>query len=358
MDCVEPEKYIALPTQPDFIPFTVPYICLDAPYDYLPGGFYDFPERQGWILYGEPENPDAAKFHRLDSTNNEPLYAEKVEFLQAWFFFGVLAEVSSITGLAIDVAAEFVSVSEDEDVRIISTGPINGLVERWLTAAAGQENWKNRLSRIHELSKYVKCRMFSFRNGNWTAQSRLGWDAETKVLLSIEIVFRALLLVLARSGYYQATMLEPLLQTKCFDYHLRLWRRSWPLLRNQGYCPSEMKILARLNRELPYSFFLQTLNLRRINMNHSTCGEFRCMADQIDEDTYCTVHVDPECACGDASPNVDEICSLLSLGKVPLILVSENLIPRVVSNHPFVAISHVCKFLSQADFSTTQPPPA
>jgi hypothetical protein len=35
--------------QPEFIPFTAPYMCAAAPYDYL--GFWDYPERMGWKVH-------------------------------------------------------------------------------------------------------------------------------------------------------------------------------------------------------------------------------------------------------------------------------------------------------------------
>jgi len=342
MESAHSQKQIAVPTRPDFIPITAPYVCVRAPYDYIPGGFYDFPARQGWMLYGEPGNPDAAKFCRLDSADSSLMIAEKIEFLQAWFFFGVLAEVSSISGLAINIEAEFVSAFDQEDGRIVSTAPINGLAERWLTAAWRHDDWNARLCRMHGLCGYVKCRMIDLRGEDWTVRSHLGWDVETKVLLSIEIVFRALLLALARSGDYNATMLEPLMKTKCFNYQLRLWSLARRVLRIKGWCQSEQRILAALNRELPYSYFLTTLN--RHKMDHYACGDFRCMADQINEDTYRTLHVDSECKCEYASLCVNQLCSALSQGKIPVVIVSDDLKLRVTTDQPYVAISHVCKY--------------
>jgi len=329
-------------TRPDFIPFTVPYLCADAPYDYKPGGFRDFPERRGWILYGEPGKPDMTTFARLDGADVSLMAAETVAFLQAWFFFGVLAEASSIYGLDVDVESEFVSNSKDG--KVISTELLNGLTKRWLEAALMQDDWKDRHSRVRELCDYLKCRMFNLRGDNWSIKARRCTYEECRALLSIEIVFRALLLVLVRSGEYGATIIEPFLKTNFFDYQLKLWIKSrWALLK-QGWCESELRILASLNRELPYGFFGTALKRQR--MDHSNCGQFRCMADQINEDTYQTVHVEPGCECGLASADVDELCSTLSRGRVPIIMVSDDLQLRVVEDHQFVAISHVCKYNS------------
>lgn len=339
----------AVPTRCDFIPFSAPYICSDAPYDYIPDGFHDFPRRRGWFLHGELGNPKAAQFYRLIPSDKpiRDLISESLRFYQAWLFFGFLAEVSSIAGLKIDVEAEFLSSSAGTQDKIISMGQINGLAERWLSSAFDDRSqWKSRLSRVYALCEHVKCRMLQLRGENWTLQSTLGWDVETKVLLSIEIAYRAVLLALARSGEYRTTQLRPLMETKCFAYHLRLWRRALNVLRQKNWCSSERRTLAVLDRELPYSFFLTTL--RRVHMDHYDCGEFMCMADQVDEGNYQAVHVEAGCRCEYAAVDVEQVCAILSQGKVPLVSVSPNLQLQVVTDRPYVAISHVCAFRPRA----------
>lgn len=324
-------------TRPDFIPFAVRYLCSNVPYDYSVGGFRDFPERQGWVLYGEPGKTALSKFIPLDGTDGLFKLSEKVALLQAWMFFGVLAEASSIYGLDIDIEDEF--VSNTKDGKVISTAPLNGLPERWLHEAKMHGDYKGRCVKVGELCEYLECRIFDLRDEKNTV--RFNFD-ECEALLSIEIVYRTLLLSLVRSREYDATSIQPLLKPKFFDYQLKLHRRGWIGLQKRGWCFSEMRMLSALNRELPYAFFATTL--QRYPLDHGCCSEFQCMADQINEETYEVQHVDPGCQCAFACADVEQLCSILSRGEIPTILVSQDLQLQVVSGHKFVAISHVCKF--------------
>ncbi|KDQ13629.1 hypothetical protein BOTBODRAFT_188355 [Botryobasidium botryosum FD-172 SS1] len=328
-----PEPKLAT-TRPDFIPFTLRYLCADVPYDYKPGGFRDFPERQGWVLYGESGKPELSKFALLDSTDASLKLAEKVALLQAWMFFGALSEASSIFGLEIDIDGEF--ISDTKGGKVVSTAPLNGLIARWLQAAGTQERREDCCSNIRELCRYLEPRIFNLRDED--NHVRLFSYDECEAMLSIEMAYRVLLLSLVRSGVYDAAAIRPLLKDKFFDYQLKLHRRGWNSLRKQGWCHSEMKMLSA-HRELPYAFFAATL--KRHPLEHEECDEFQCTADQINEDTYKTMHTDPGCVCRFISVDVDEICSVLSRGRIPAILVSETLELKIVEDHSFVAISHV-----------------
>ncbi|KAK0439128.1 hypothetical protein EV421DRAFT_1737984 [Armillaria borealis] len=162
---------------PHFIAFSVPYLCRLVPYDYNPRGFWDFPERKGWMLDGKGEhwkfpNEIVWDLHDLDSqyacrrrSIPEELlarrpqdsltlkcyridgsvlsFAEEVAFLQAWLFFGVIAEVSSICGLC-------GSSIEAKCVNFVQDGPIC-----WVSL---DNNVRSRapprgLARSHEISR-------------------------------------------------------------------------------------------------------------------------------------------------------------------------------------------------------------
>ena len=87
---------------PAFATTRVLYICQDAAYDGL--GFATFPQRMGWQMvdyYGcqrlaHPDNPHS-KSHKT--------VHEEAAFLQAWLFFGLLAEVFKVVGISIDEEA-------------------------------------------------------------------------------------------------------------------------------------------------------------------------------------------------------------------------------------------------------------
>ncbi|KDQ13777.1 hypothetical protein BOTBODRAFT_111001, partial [Botryobasidium botryosum FD-172 SS1] len=107
-------------TRAEFIPFKAAYMCATVPYDNL--GFWDYPARVGWKVHrydhqchsgkcppgrctsssrdAAPSEPPGTKrgryglqvpaVSRLDGSVAS--VAEKVAFLQAWLFFGALAE--------------------------------------------------------------------------------------------------------------------------------------------------------------------------------------------------------------------------------------------------------------------------
>ncbi|SJL15081.1 uncharacterized protein ARMOST_18563 [Armillaria ostoyae] len=151
-----------------FIAFSVPYLCRSAPYDYDPQGFWDFPERKGWMLDGKGEHwkfPNEIVWDLLDldsqyacrrqSIPEEVLarrpqdsltlkcyridgsvltFAEEVAFRQAWLFFGVIAEVSSICRLCgSSVEAMCVNFVQDGP-SMVSTSVLNEFVTEWLAS--------------------------------------------------------------------------------------------------------------------------------------------------------------------------------------------------------------------------------
>jgi hypothetical protein len=90
-----------------------------------------------------------------------------------------------------------------------------------------------------------------------------------------------------------------------------------------------------------YEFFATSLKRRK--MDHSGCGDFRCLANQVNEDGYNTVHVQSECQCHSVAVDPEDLRAILMRGAVPRILVSDDYQLIVSEDHPYIAISHVCK---------------
>lgn len=227
--------------RPDFVLLTVPYLCVAAPYDYHELGFWDFPERAGWMLDARgyrnnfaneliwdleeldreytcrqrkiPEEISSKrpfdslklKCYRIDGGHAS--LSEQIAFLQAWLFFGVLAEVSSICGLSLDLETEFLVTNDAEDgAKVVSTAALNGLSRRWLEAAGaqgqgpvqtGQPNRTARMIRVVRHAMSMQTRYV--RPMKKESQSLLSYP-QCMVLLSIRTAFRAVLLTLAMSG--------------------------------------------------------------------------------------------------------------------------------------------------------------
>ena len=124
-----------------------------------------------------------------------------------------------------------------------------------------------------------------------------------------------------------------------------------------GWCLHEIKALFKESTSPSYLYFLGTLDRRTIGRDHSQCDPLeRCGANQIDESTYVTVHVEKGCMCShvpvSGSTAMDTMCSILDSGHIPVIVFSsaaggEPQIQVSASQdgsdpvRPYVAISHV-----------------
>ncbi|KAK0215641.1 hypothetical protein IW262DRAFT_1246363, partial [Armillaria fumosa] len=198
-----PQASPNLPPRPEFIPFTIPYLCASEPYD--GEDFCSYPERCGWIIHVKDtqchvlcppgicldgidmEEPRGDRqlwvFSRSDGS--VVTASDKAAFLQAWLFFGVLTEVSNLCGLGIDLATEF--FLEDGSV---STARLNGLPGRWFEAAAisGRAGDKVLMERILTIARHSHLMLSEERiDDEYTL--RFGYSyAECRVFLSLEIL--------------------------------------------------------------------------------------------------------------------------------------------------------------------------
>jgi len=294
--------------------------------------------------------------------------SDKVAFLQAWLFFGVLEEVSSLCGLEIDVAADFIFNDE-----LISTEKLNGLSERWFQAAmemhrAGEKEVVRRILTIaRHSSLMLRSEITDIRNvasesaevfrdvsdSTYTYRYNYAY-AECRVLLSLDILVRIIglhLLLHTRASNFAAAEEEGWDQgrvgksliwtgTRPTEGMAQLSDFAFVDLEEKGWCKSELAIL-----EDGDLIFASLLPRPRI-MDHSHCGNVICGAYQTDEVTYKSRHVKDWCCCDFIEVKSDALTSVLSKDEVPKLVITEELELQMVSeqDYPYVAISHVCMF--------------
>jgi len=356
-------------TRPEFIPFTTPHLCSAVSYDYHERGFYDFPERQRWMFqYNHEKDTHPMRSHRRrrvpqDMVEKRPCdpiklkcyrvdggdarLADLVAFLQAWLFFGVLAEISATCGLSIDIEREFLV-----DGTHVSTAALNGLAQRWVEAARMQASGdlKMRIERVSWILTYATS-LLHFGDSRHIQVRKLSYP-EVKALFAIEIAFRVAVLALEMSGVYDDEKLKDFRFGLLAGFPLPLREISAfarEELLEKGWCKSEIAMIdsvAGVDPDAPpYHFFAAALE--RGNMDHTKCEKVKCLADQIDENTYEPVHVEVGCQCaaeyGLVSVSGEDLRAVLEEGNVPRISISDDLELTVVRDHPYVAISHVCK---------------
>ncbi|KAL0563941.1 hypothetical protein V5O48_018117 [Marasmius crinis-equi] len=347
------------PSRPYFISFEFPRLPTKVPYDNHPGGFWDFSERTGWVLDGQREhrkfpneletlNPVLAKLddkHEcrkrtipelfLKNRPNDALsikcfrtdgtgasLSEQVAFLQTWLFFGVLAEMNTITGVPIP---DFRAGGTPE---VLSTAALDVLLRQWLSALETLDN---------DDHEQKRSRMLEIVQHAMSLQTCI-----SVVLLSIRILFRAILLALALSSQLLSD-----LQLLMHPALAQSFPANWDELKDYatdemlaaGWCTSECKLLEQYDGT--YNFFAARLSSGRWRMDHSGCHDALCAADYVNEETYTTVHVQEGCNCEWARVNQEELCAVLDRGQVPRIVVSEDMKLVVGDSQGYMAISHV-----------------
>ncbi|KAK7464714.1 hypothetical protein VKT23_005920 [Stygiomarasmius scandens] len=369
---------------PHLIEFTLPYLCSSMPYDYDTQGFWDFPERAGWMLDGKalhrkfpnhivwpsgmhdldvqyacrsrtiPENRlakrprDSLAFKCFRITGEQSTLSEEVAFLQAWLFFGVLAEVSSICGLPVDPDEQFLVVEDGSQV--VSTGALNNLLHKWLMSlnATPADVARERVGRLLRVEYHVMSlqTIISTYGDAKKPESRALSYSECKVLLSIRFAFRAILLVCLLSKHCELTEIQFLLDSSLEQSFPAQWDElkgfATQELLDNDWCRSECKLLEQMDGS--YNFFATLL--KRWRMDHGKCDDFTCLADQINEEIYQTAHVEAQCHCKSMGLDPEELRSILEKGNVPRIEISDKDELFVREDRLYVAISHVCMLSS------------
>ncbi|KAJ7257577.1 hypothetical protein B0H12DRAFT_1232599 [Mycena haematopus] len=362
-----PHLHPDLPPRPEFTPFTVPYLCVASPYD--GNGFWSYPERRGWIVHAKDTNchvlcpPGLCRhgmslidFGRPDRGVKPPIFtrvdglpvlaSDKVVFLQAWLFFGLLTEVSALCGLDLDVAAEFVV-----DNGSISTAKLNGLPGRWFAAAVRMHRAGDMslLQRILTLMRQA----FLVLNEEVIEEATPMFNytyAECRVLHSLDITGRIIALHLLfhvympgftapdEDGWSHQRILNSVdwigRQCEGLDQLSNLSREE---LEEKGWCESELDLLD------PDDLAFASLLSRPMIRDHSHCGDIICNAYQTDEATYTTLHVNDGCSCTFTGVQTSALVDALSEDKVPKVVITEQLELQVIAedDYPYVALSHV-----------------
>lgn len=355
-----------MPPRPEFTPFTIPYLCMPKPYDGL--GFWTYPERHGWIIQAKDKQCHVlcppgicrdgmsladfggtrqAQLPILSHADGMPVTAsDKVAFLQAWLFFGVLTEVSALCGLELDVEAEFIV-----DNASVSTAKLNGLPGRWFAAAVKQNRAGDHafMERILSIARHAVLMLSEEFAEDGTRKFEYTY-AECRILHSLDITARIVALhlllhvympgftVTDENGWGHDRILNSVdwIGRACEGLD-QLSDIAQTELAEQGWCASEIDLLAP--DDLAFASLLTRPRIR----DHSGCGDVICIAYQTDEATYVTRHVQDGCSCNFVGVSTSLLVDTLSQNKIPKLCITEQLELRVVveANYPYIAFSHV-----------------
>jgi hypothetical protein len=271
-------------------------------------GFHSFPARSGWLL-----NRDGQWCHAREESSSAVAKGWKLSgFLQAWLFFGLLAEVLGLVD-----SSQFGEFLEKDDFRkpVITTATLQQHVEDWtnritrLGRASTPEFLKAQLAmdKAHDLvSKY--CSVKTYDKGQ-------SWEADPMVTLS--------LLVLGETLDHAITVTSQLMRFTMNGWHVKSERR-WGYSRavftkmiHDQWCRHSLSILQGVlqNSTIGMIYAMRLSHPKSLGLNHRLCDPFVCNARGHEFRSRGNHEEGIDCHCRFLGPNLNDLNQHLLLDK-------------------------------------------
>lgn len=298
----------------------VPYIGTEE-YDGM--SFSNYPQRKGW---------DKAWLFEHSSYGGRTL-EQTAAFLQTWLYFGVLSEVLEI------------KVDEREFIRD------KEITTQELPRYLG--DWKNREINLAPNDKIrrqikidlcldeVRIILAEYRRIQYPSPYP---EIELSIMVLVEVLDRAKRMILGVSETFELTGWSQEAQ--------KGWGHSTLLeeqMLHSKWCPTTLAMLRHSLGSVSVMYYAHGLEPphSKSSPNHSKCKGRFCMAEQVDESTYKTRHVEgclSRRKCLHIGPKLEELEDALSKDSFPLLSTSKEQTVQVVKYRPgmkYVAFSHV-----------------
>lgn len=320
-------------------PLEVPCVCDPWYFDGLQ--YEKFPIRKGFKLV-EHSSGYSRYIFNADATRLSPEAFAKL--IQAWLFFGLLIEVSKVSGVVIDVA-DF--IEHKGQGKYITTKFLPDYLSQWEQKERTLPR-KECKSRFRRQSYMIEHSMF-FRehqiSGRVMADDLHGKCSEGyQVSLPLPIEMSIILL--------EETL--DLASRKTYGINLSLGPTPMSLsprlitnLNSTGWCPSEVSLITRKYDDSSIIFASQ-VERHKTKANHSQCSTTKCRAFNIVIPNYRTQHIIDCKNCSDVAIIPEELASTLRRGRIPRACIrttgkGDALEPTVTieDSGPYIAISHV-----------------
>ncbi|KIW68152.1 hypothetical protein PV04_04118 [Phialophora macrospora] len=316
--------HASIPTDPAHLPIYVP--CLSG-LSYTEVDFDDYPAHRGWDVQ-----------RLLAGDFSQKTGSETAAFLQEWLYFVLL---HAVLGDAFQKQL-YVEPHLDHSHGRVTTKFLELHVQQRLTALRNiLRDQPNTLWGVVEKVERCLTRLSYFCQ--MTDSSSLDWPLPPEVDLSL----RALGVYLSSAFYGGLTFLA--VQVSALPF-LRFGGGG--LLRTRmlamGWCPSDVSLV--LEQLSPSSAYYASLLKRPAAAgDHNACTGQKCLAFQLDENTYETRHVIETCKCSFLGPPLSDLIEIIESGGIPLLTIvrdekSGNLSLQVVpykSGRRYISFSHV-----------------
>lgn len=116
----------------------------------------------------------------------------------------------------------------------------------------------------------------------------------------------------------------------------------------QGWCPFKIQHILS-SHDYATTYYLSRLFKKSSQLDHGSCTETECVANNVDMNNYITKHVEQGCSCSHVSFPDDEMRQIIRAGGIPLVRAKEVAVGeppilevvRMNIDTPYVAFSHV-----------------
>lgn len=317
-----------LPTgSPDFRHIEVPYLFDDScQYTYDNAGvgiMLEYPKRVGWSVIEMVRD-------NYDYTNGGRNTREQAaSMLQAWLYFGV---IHAVTDIPVDTD-DYLRFN-DCGQRVVSTQNLPQHLEKWRQRMMSKSE-QERIGDITGLDGFLGSLELCYT----------GCVGRTSPLPS-EVIFS--MMVLLKTLIYAKLSILPSSNEPAETWYGNTQQMIHSQLRKNGGC--EMDVY-RLHQRLSSiaQYYATSVNPPQTTRTHANCTNKRCLALQVDKDSYQIRHVREQCACDLVSIEQSQLSTAIRRRALPVVTFSEvaglqlqNIdLESQNPNSPYVALSHI-----------------
>ena len=313
----------------------VPYVVT---YQYDFKGFHTFPDRASRCHHG-------GKWERNQETHSCPLpgpLACAAAFLQAWLFFGLLAEV---LGPGAHLKLEDFYVQDDHGSWWITTKNLPGYLEAWKALILTTKR-KSLGDFVQAQLALDEARFLVSKYCSANGDGKQSWEIDSRIALSFLVLGETL--SHAKSTIVESAQIET-------PGWLSTSRHGWGYgkvvlqeMRRDQWCPRSMHILQGLFQKniIGLLYAMRLSHPKALDLDHRNCDTQACKArEHASLSTWHRLSEDT-CLCRHVGPNLQTLTRYIRDGKlVVLKYVTDE--PKVEvmpyeENMKYVILSHVC----------------
>ena len=311
----------------------VPYIVAYQ-YDYK--GFHTFPDRAGRCQHG-------GRWERSDEKHSCPRtgpLACAAAFLQAWLFFGLLAEV---LGPLAQLHSEFY-VQDDHGSWWITTRSLPGYLNAW-RARIFKTKTRSLGEFVQAQRALDQARSLVSRYCSVDGDDTRSWQLDSRIALSF--------LVLGETLSHAKSTIAELAKIEIPGW-LSTSRHGWGYskavlqqMKHDKWCPRSMHILQGLLQKnaIGLLYAMRLSHPKALDLDHGKCDTRACRARE--HASHLTLHPFSEevCSCRHVGPNLQTLTRCIRDGKLLVLKYntdeSEVEVVPYEENMKYVILSHV-----------------